>query len=371
MVYSTAEINAALLAGSRRWSFRHEIIAPDGSLKGIASVTDAKISNNDLADKIKRTGDFSISADSNINYFVDRLRSFAKLRMLDGGYNEWAVGTFHLTTQGAKWNNNRETIRDVEAFDSLIVLVEDAVLTRYVVTAGTNYRTAIATVLASAGFVTNLIASTDEVLPADREWPPGTPKNEIINTLLSAINYVPLKMNAYGVPTSAVYQTPFSAPPIWTYAVDRNSVIVPGIDIGLDLFAIPNAWVAMVSEPDRPVLISSLVNSDPNSILSTVSRGRTVVQIVQQDTGVADAEGNVEAATQAILDAKVLRVSQEASQQYQIAEFSTGLMPFHDSGDVALLNYGEGDLRFREHEWSMDLKAGGKMSHKFRRVVLL
>lgn len=369
--YTTAQLSAALLASTRTWSFRYDVVAPDGSVRGQADVESASVANNDLADKAKRTGQFVISPRASINYFTDRLRPYALLRMPDGGWAEWPLGTFHLTTRGTRRAVTGQGSVPVEAYDSLLVLDEDAVLDRYVVTAGTNYRTAVVSLLNGAGFPTTQIATTDKTLPAAKEWPPGTSKLEIVNTLLAGIDYKPLVMDALGVPTAGPYVDPLTAAVSWTYAVDRSSVIVPGVDVALDLWNVPNAWIATVSEPDRPVLTSVLVNSDPASILSTVSRGRTIVARVEPDAGVANEDGTTEAVDQATLDAKVARVAAEASQQYQTADFATGLMPFHGSGDVCLIDYGDGPLRFREHEWSMELKAGGLMTHKFRRVVTL
>lgn len=388
MAYTQEQIATALKSSARRWSFRHEIINQDGDFMGVANVVDASVSNNDLADKVKRTGDFTLSVDNDIDYYKDRLRSFARLKMHDGNWHEWCVGTFHLTTSGKTWKMTKVPqydgsgfiglqsvpaieVIDVEAYDSLIVLDEDKVLDRYVVTSGTNYRDAVVTVLNTSGFTTHMIASTGLTLPAAREWEPGTPKLKIINDLLSAINYRPLIMDPYGVPTASPYQAPENAPPVWEYKVDRESVILPGVDVELDLFNVPNAWVISVSEPDRPVLTASKINDDPNSVLSTVNRGRMIVEVVTPDSRDRDDEGNIEAATQEILEEKLERIAQEASQQYAIADFSTGLMPFHGSGDVCLIDYGEGLFRFREHEWKMELKAGGSMAHKFRRVVVL
>lgn len=214
----------------------------------------------------------------------------------------------------------------------------------------------------------HMLENSGLTLPAQLEWPPGTPKLTIANDLLQAINFETLSMTSMGIPIANSYRSPDQVAPIWSYKVDRDSVIVPGIDVELDLFKIPNVFVCIVSEPDRATLRSVYVNDDPNSLTSTVTRGRSIVMMVEppQTTPGMDTE---QAPDQATLDAKVLRAAQEASQQFEVATFSTGLMPFHEDSDVCWIDYGEGPLLFREHEWSMDLKAGGLMTHRFRRVV--
>jgi hypothetical protein len=257
----------------------------------------------------------------------------------------------------------------VTGYDSLSLLAQDAVLDRYVVASGTNYMTAVTTLVSGAGFPTSQLPATTETLPADMDWDPGTSKLRIINDLLAAIDFSRLRMTPMGVPTAAPILEPDDASPVWTYQVDRSSVILPGIDVELDLYDVPNAWVAYISESDRPALRSVYVNDDPNSILSTVNRGRMIVKVLGNDRSTT--EDNMSAATQAVLDAKVARAAAAATQQYETAEFDTALMPFHDSGDVVSLDYGEGAFKFVETKWSMDLRAGGKMGHTMQRVVML
>jgi hypothetical protein len=50
---------------------------------------------------------------------------------------------------------------------------------------------------------------------------------------------------------------------------------------------------------------------------------------------------------------------------------STGLMPFHGVGDAVGVDYGAGLGNYREVSWSMELRAGGQMTHELRRAVTL
>jgi hypothetical protein len=375
-VVLSPEVQAALVAASRRIGFRYDVIAPNGAVKGYAEMSTAKISNNDLADVSKRTGEFVIESTSGlVDYMKDRLRAYALLLMPDDTWYQFPVGTFHMATGAATWSGKVGPTK-VTAYDGLLVLNEDKVTSRYVLATGTNYRSNILTLLSSAGYTVRNIASSTLTLPAPLEWDPGTPKLEIVNDLLDAIGFRSLFFDAMGVPTAYDYQLPSEAPVVWTYLLDSKSVTLPGQDVTLDLFSIPNAWVAFVSEPDRPLIVSRYTNTDPNSILSTVSRGRTVVELLTSPDGLPkkkrkQTEKAHRAATQAVLDKYVQRAAAEASQQYQYLEFDTGLMPFHGAADVLVVDYGEGPLRWRETEWTMDLKAGGVMNHKCRRVVTL
>lgn len=372
------EATAQLLAPSRRWAFRYDVVAPNGTVKGHAEMGSApKVANNDLAEESKRTGEFLIMPGAEIDYFQDRLRPYALLQLPGDRWWQWPLGTFHLTAATSREGSIADPV-PATGFDSLLVLAEDRVTSRYHVAAGTNYRAAVNTLLTSAGFSTKAISSTSLTVPGGgEEWDPGTSKLDIINDLLAAIGFRSLVMSPLGVPTSQPYLSPKDAPVVWDYFVGPESVVHPEAATTLDLHSIPNSWVAWVSEPDRPLIISRLTNNDPNSATSTVARGRTIVAVLNQPNRLPRRRGKLKkwrkfrAATQSVLDDYVARAAEEASQTYETLEFSTGLMPFHGSGDVVRADWGQGVKRYRHTEWEMELAPGGVMQHKARRVVAL
>jgi hypothetical protein len=375
------ELQAALVAPTRHWSFRHELLDSDRQYKSQIELIDARVEHNSLADKVKRTAQFLIPASEagKVNFASDLIRSFARLQRSDGVWEEMCVGTFMLSSSAERYVNqrligtNNETYSipkqdsyTITGYDRLLVLVEDAITDRYYVIAGGTYRNVIVSVLGGEHMINMPYDGT--TLPSDLEWPPGTSKLQIINDCLSAINYTTISADPYGIYTAMPYVSPEFAPVLWEYKVDRESVIIPGIDVELDLFNVPNTFVGYISDPDRPALRSVYINDDPNSLTSTVSRGRSIVQVIEPDQPQGQEELD-QAATQALLDAKVQRVAEEATQQFLTAKFSTALMPIHNDSDVCLLDYGQGAAVFREHQWALEMKAGGSMSHEFRRVV--
>ena len=66
----------------------------------------------------------------------------------------------------------------------------------------------------------------------------------------------------------------------WTYTDDNSSILYPDITNERDLYGIPNV-VEVVYSTDSGSLFSRVVNSDENSPISTVNRGR---EIVYRDT---------------------------------------------------------------------------------------
>lgn len=64
--------------------------------------------------------------------------------------------------------------------------------------------------------------------------------------------------------------------PVWTYDDDNSSILYPDISVNQDLYGIPNAVEVLYSNGSG-YFSARVVNDDPNSPISTVSRGREVV----------------------------------------------------------------------------------------------
>lgn len=71
-----------------------------------------------------------------------------------------------------------------------------------------------------------------------------------------------------------------SLQPVWTYNDDNSSILYPDITMNHDLYGIPNV-VEVVYSNGKDTFHARVVNDDPNSPISTVSRGR---EIVYRDT---------------------------------------------------------------------------------------
>ncbi|GAB6171987.1 hypothetical protein JCM15765_14650 [Paradesulfitobacterium aromaticivorans] len=361
--YTADQVKKALHSSSRVMAFHYDLLDSQNTLKRqLDNVLAASVANNTFAD-IKRTARFTVRDDGSINFLSDRIKPWARLRMPDGGCAEWPLGVFILSTPPRKTDSAGVVTREVEAYDLLQVLVYDKVEDRYVITAGTNYIAAVKAVLDTAGLTAQNLTATDKTLPADRDWPPGTTKLNIVNDLLGAVNYRSLSFDENGLAVAQTYVSPQVRASEYTYKDDDESVIFPEVEQGLDLFAVPNKWVLVVSEPDRDPMMSSYINTNPDSPTSTVNRSRTIV----------DYQEMMEAADQASLDAKVQRLAFEASQVYEQVDFGTAIMPFHSDGDVLTLEFTALGIsaKYSETAWSFELEAGARMKHTIRRVILI
>jgi hypothetical protein len=277
------------------------------------------------------------------------------------GYVEWPQGVFLLTSPTRKANDTGTITRDVDAYDQLLIYRDDVVTNRYAVMAGSVYTDAIEQLIGTQ--VDKNITRSPLTLPTTMEWEPGTPKLTIINALLNAINYESLFFDEYGTAVARPYVQPADRASEYEYSTDDKSVILPDAEQTLDLFSIPNSFTLVVSDPDRPPLTSTYVNNNPASVTSTVSRGRTIVQYLAEQT----------APDQATLDAAARNAAYDASQVYESISFTTALMPIHSNADVYTLTYNDLGIsaKYAEQSWSMTLEAGSTMKHSCRRSVQL
>lgn len=67
-----------------------------------------------------------------------------------------------------------------------------------------------------------------------------------------------------------------SLQPVWTYDDNNSSILYPSISMDHDLYGIPNV-VEVIYSNGRDFYYARVVNDDPNSPTSTISRGREIV----------------------------------------------------------------------------------------------
>jgi hypothetical protein len=361
--HTLAEITDALggRSGARRFTFRYErLSSANVLLDDLTNVLQGSVSQNWLAD-IKRTATFTIRDVGGIDFLSDRIKPWVRLHLPPWGADdwvEWPQGVFLLSTPSRTSDETDTVIREVSAFDALQVFADDLVTDRYTVAAGVVYTTAVTTLL---GSITANVTVTTSTLPTAKEWPPGTSKLKIINELLGAVNYESLSFDESGTAVVRPYTAPSIRAEEWVFADDDTSIMLPDVEQTLDLFAVPNRWTLVVSDPDRSTLSSTYTNVDPSSPTSTVRRQRTIVDFrTEQD-----------AADQAALDAKAQRLAFEASQIFESLDFATGLMPAVSGNDVYRITYGAlaVDAKYSEQSWEMPLAAGAAMRRRARRVV--
>lgn len=359
----TADQVMKQLHDTREISFRYDLLNKSEIKIGEIAATSGNVSFDSEAE-IKRVASFTIKEEEgkDIDWLNDRIRPVFILKMPDGGFAEWPLGVFLLSSPKRKEQNNY-IIRDIEAYDTSLILKEDKFTSRYYIASATRYTDAIKSILDSAGIWKVNITPYSSGMAVSKEFEPGMSKLEAINQLLQEINYNSLWVDANGYFVVSPYILPSNREAEYEYKNDDLSIIHNGAIMDEDLFNVPNTWVRVASMPQKTSIKSTYINNLPTSRTSTISRGRTIV-----DYAVID-----DICNQTALDSYTKRVAYEASQIYGTFEFETALMPHHTSNDCLFIDHSTFDVaaKFIESSWRMDLVSGGRMSHNARRVILI
>lgn len=259
----------------------------------------------------------------------------------------------------------------VEAYDRCWRVSDTRFETVLHLSAGTNYVSAIETLLLGCGVETILKTESEATLTEDREWDIGTSYLEVVNQLLSEINYEKLSFNENGiamikpirelsVENAVIAFTDKTVDPRDPKSASIIN-IMPEISITNDIYKAPNVFVCVCSNPDKSdVMIAKAENTNPQSPLSIQRRGRRIVDVVRVD--------NI--ASQEELQAYVNNIRNESMITGEVYTIKTLLLPGIRTSDIVALQVNGAGAICIEEQWEMILGIGGSMTHQLKRVVI-
>jgi len=335
--------------------FRYDVLR-QGGVVGSISAHDAPELQCDSASELKLSlrGTFRYDWAGKFDFLTDRLRP---VMILNG--TEYSLGTYVITTESPERSSGAD-IAELEGYSLLYLLRRKKTEGWLHLAGGTNYVTAILSLLTMAGITDYEADATAYTLAADREdWEEGTPLLQIINELLAEIGYNSLWIRLDGTVMITQYAAPTLANVTHTYAAGRYSIVEDDCKRTNDRYGKANVFKRICDNVDLGgTLVATATNSDPNSPFSTVNLGR--ILDVQQVDNVPDQNALQEIADRALT---------ESLQTTETVEFYTALVPHETYETVALDNGGAHGI-YRETGWRMVLAASGQMTHKGRRVYL-
>ena len=312
---------------------------------------------NDGGDiKTSLSGSFADPGEA-VNWFTDRIRP----EMIIDGVT-YPLGVF-LTSSVRTEENDTQRWVTIEAFDQCWVLRDTKTESLLYFASGTNYLTAVQTLLTGAGIAMISSTPTTAVLAEAREhWAIGTSYLEIINQLLSEINYNPIWFNQEGIAILEPASVPTAANIEHTLDdTDIKSLLLPESSRETDVYQAPNVFIAICSNADKSnPMVAKAENTNPQSPLSIARRGRRIVTVLTVDN-IAD---------QSELQAYADRMRNESMLTGETIQVTTGLLPGYGVTDVVALRYRELFTTCIEHSWTMTLSVGGTMQHVLEKVVI-
>ena len=187
------------------------------------------------------------------------------------------LGTFLVQTPSLNFNGRLQNI-SVDAYTPLIELKESPPPLGYSILKNSNvmdfaYR--LARERARAPVVKtecNTLLGMNFTASTDDTW------LTFLSDLIANAKYN-FALDEMGRILLSPYQDTASLQPVWTYNDNNSSILYPEISVDRDLYGIPNV-VEVIHSNGAGYYFVRAVNDDPNSVTSTVSRGREIIHRV-------------------------------------------------------------------------------------------
>ncbi len=277
---------------------------------------------------------------------------------------ETPLGVFRVVTEHDSGQADGIRLVDIEAYDRCWVLEAVATEKLLYLSKGSKYIDAITQQLAAVGLARFLADPTDAVLPYDREdWPIGTSRLEIVNTLLAEIGFDPIFFNGYGIATLRAYRPPSPGNIVRHYSSSdvTRLPMAPEWSQETDVFKAPNVFILICSNADRTKpLIATAVNESPLSPKSVLNRGLRIPEMTKVN----------QIADQAALQTMANRKRDESL--FAAKDVVVQVLPSggHSMGDTISIDHPVIGGIYRETSWQMRLKADELMTLNLHKEVL-
>lgn len=248
------------------------------------------------------------------------------------------LGTFLIQTPGDRFDGKKHNI-SLDGYTPLIELKNDYPSLGYTILKDTPIMDTVYQLCVEHMRAPVLAAKSDKNLYQHYVGNARDTWFSFINDLMANAEY------HFGVePDGRVIFEPYielsSMRPVWTFDDGNSSILMPEIDNDSDLYDVPNV-VEVIYSTDNQIYRSEVVNDDPNSITSTVSRGRIVKH---RDTSPSLAQDMTGANAQEYLDAYAEKLLRDLSNIEHTLTYSHGYCPVR-VGDCVLLNYEKAGIR--------------------------
>lgn len=280
-------------------------------------------------------GSATIDVDENLGECYIRIYL---VTVQNGVKERFPLGTFLVQTPSTKFDGKVETI-SIDAYTPLLELKEKMPPLGYSVFKNTNVMETAFRLVKENLRAPVVQAKNDKTLYShfvadiDETW------LDFITKLIDIAKY-DFSIDEMGRIMFAPRIEASYLQPVWTYNDDNSSILYPDITIEKDLYGIPNV-VEVVLSKNNHFYYSKVVNDDPGSPISTVSRGREIVKRITNPE-IASSEVNGETIQSGVIQQLVDEYAKESLAQLSSLDctisYKHGYCPVR-IGDCVRLNY--------------------------------
>lgn len=251
----------------------------------------------------------------------------------NGVTEKHVLGTFMVQTPSTSFDGKKTSI-SMDAYTPLIELKEKKMPLGYSLYKNQRIMDAAFAICRDNVRAPVIQAKDDQTLALDFVADISEDQLSYLTDLIACANFK-FDIDEMGRILYAPKQDISSLQPVWTYSDDNSSILYPSITIDRDLYGIPNV-VEVIYSKGSGYYYSRVVNNDVNSPISTVNRGREIVQRI------TDVNLPGTPTQQQINDYATQTLRNLSSLEYTIT-YSHGYCPVR-VGDCVRLNYKKANI---------------------------
>lgn len=363
--------NSAYLLDERVEKYRVELLTPSETITTtlINGVRGGKI-NFSVTGTIPSSGSLDLVVTEEIAWLSYRVKPYYQILSPTGVLlKEYPLGVYLPAAPVTKYTDT-EVVQNIELYDKLLILQQDSFEETKTIKIGESVKTTVDGIITGTGepIEKNGIGWVgDPKIGQDMVWESGVPKLQIINDLLGAINYYPLRCNNIGVFYSTPYTEPLQRPIAFEFEYGTNSIYLPEFTKDFDEFSLPNKFIAIskTTTGDEEPLVERIIHAT-GSKYSVAERGRTITK-VEKNIDLAD--GTVEQKQAALLEIARKKLIQELSTTSKVT-ISHPFVPIELDNRVAVRNQllDENNFSGVVESMEIDMSAGELMTTTLREV---
>lgn len=252
----------------------------------------------------------------------------------NGSKTRHPLGTFLVQTPSSSFNGKVKGV-SMDAYTPLLELKEKQPPIGYYIPSGTNIMTTAYQLVRDYARAPSVEASCETNLYNNFIAETNDTWLTFVTDLIANAKYK-FDLDEMGRILFSPEQDTASLQPVWTYSDDNSSILHPEFSLDHDLYGIPNV-VEVIYSTDRVNVHTRAVNDDENSPISTINRGREVVQRVTDPSLTIDPDANFEFVENQLKEYATQLLRALSTLEYTV-NYTHGYCPVR-VGDCVRLNY--------------------------------
>lgn len=304
-----------------------------------ATWTDRKQITNVISSSVKRDSSNDTGGSASFKVDSDLGELYVRTYLVTTQYRiteRHPLGTHLCQTTGEGFDGKSKSIT-LDAYTPLLELKDNRPPIGYSLASGINILNVATSIVSENCRAPVIGGSSDKTLPTPFVSDLNDTWFSFVSDLLACAGYF-LDCDEMGRVMFVPHQDTNSLQPVWKFDDDNSSILQPDFDIDRDLYGIPNVLEVVYTKDDGTYIYSKVENNDPNSPISTVNRGRRVVERI------TDPELNGSTPTQVQLDGYAKQKLRDLSSLEYTVTYTHGYCPVR-VGDCVLLNYERAGIR--------------------------